>query len=162
LADLDLLRGARAPLFDRFGDEDGAGAAVFLAWHPARRDGMGLSLSALEQSIGRELERLLNTRCAASLAQLATRTRSVLDYGLPDYSVLHTADLVHQRQLAALVRDTVAAFEPRLRDVTAEVALVPNSRHALEVAVSGRVLMADQLEPVSFRISVHPENRIDE
>jgi type VI secretion system lysozyme-like protein len=154
VADLDLLRGARAPLFDRFGDEDGAGASSFLPGRPARRGGFGLSLSALEDSIATELDRVLNTRCAASLAQLATRTRGVLDYGLPDYSALHTADLAHRRLLAELVCDAVAAFEPRLRDVQVEVEPMPNSRQALEVVVCGRVLAADGLEPVSFRVSV--------
>jgi type VI secretion system protein ImpF len=154
LADLKLLRGVRAPLFDRFGDEDGEGAASFLAWHPARRDGLELSLSALEHSIGAELERLLNTRCAASLAQLATRRRSVLDYGLPDYSALHTADVEHRRQLSALVLDTVTAFEPRLRDVQVDVEPAPNTRHALEVSITGHIAAPGRLEPVNFRVSV--------
>lgn len=154
MADFKLLRGARAPLFDRFGDEDGEGGAAFLPWHAARRDGGGLSLSALEHSIATELDRLLNTRCAASLEQLATRPRSVLDYGLPDYTSLYTADLRHRRQLGELVRETIAAFEPRLRDVQVEVAADVNSRQALEVAISGRVLAADRLEPVSFKVSV--------
>lgn len=154
MADLKLLRGARAPLFDRFGDEDGEGAVSFLSWHPARRDGIDLSLSALEHSIGAELERLLNTRCAASLEQLAGRTRSVIDYGLPDYSALHTADVEHRRQLSALVQDTVVAFEPRLRDVQVEVEPTPNTKHALEVSISGRIAAPGQLEPVNFRVSV--------
>lgn len=151
MAGPDLLRGARAPLFDRFGDEAEADGA-FLPWHAARHGGR--QLSALEGSIQRELERLLNTRCAASLHQLAGRRRSVLDYGLPDYTSLHTADLAHRRQLEVLVRDTVLAFEPRLRDVAVEVQPQANSRHALDVTVSGRVLAAERLEPLSFRIAV--------
>jgi type VI secretion system lysozyme-like protein len=154
VAGLKLLRGARAPLFDRFGDEDGEGGDAFLAWHAARRGGAGLSLSALEQSIAIELDRLLNTRCAASLEQLAARPRSVIDYGLPDYSALHAADLKHRRQLGELVRGSIVAFEPRLRDVQVEVEPDPNSRQALEVVVSGRVVADDRLEPVHFKVSV--------
>lgn len=162
MADLDLLRGARAPLFERFGNEEGEGGAAFLAWHAAGRDGEAASLSALELSIGAELDRLLNTRCAASVEQLAGRTRGVLDYGLPDYSTLHTADLEQRHRLAALVRDTVAAFEPRLRDVQADVEALPNSRHALKVAISGQVLVAGRLEPVRFRLAVHAERHQEE
>jgi len=154
VADLKLLRGARAPLFDRFGDEDGEGGAAFLPWHAARRDGAGFALSALEQSIATELDRLLNTRCAASLEQLAARPRSVIDYGLPDYTTLHTADLKHRHQLGDLLRDTVAAFEPRLREVQVEVELDPNSRQALRAIVRGRLLAAGRLEPVSFNVMV--------
>lgn len=154
MADLKLLRGARAPLFDRFGDEDGEGGDAFLPWHAARRGGGGLTLSALEQSIALELDRLLNTRCAASLAQLAQRPRSVLDYGLPDYSALHTADLQHHHQLQRLVHDTIAAFEPRLRAIQVVIAADRNSRQALDVAVSGHVVVAERLEPVSFKVAV--------
>lgn len=156
MADLKLLRGARAPLFDRFGDAEGEGGAAFLPWHAAR-GGASLTLSALERSIMTELDRLLNTRCAATLAQLAGRRRSVLDYGLPDYSTLYTADLTHRRQLGDLVRDTIAAFEPRLREVQVDVAFNPNSRQALEVGVSGRLLAEGRLEPVSFTVSVREE-----
>ncbi|WP_051294185.1 type VI secretion system baseplate subunit TssE [Pseudoduganella violaceinigra] len=154
MADLKLLRGARAPLFDRFGDEDGEGGSAFLPWAAARRGGGGLTLSALEQSIATELDRLLNTRCAASLEQLADRPRSVIDYGLPDYTALHAADLKHRRRLGDLVRDTVAAFEPRLREVQVEVEVNPNSRQALQVAIEGRVVVDGRLEPVSFKVSV--------
>jgi type VI secretion system lysozyme-like protein len=150
VADLKLQRGARAPLFERFGNEDGEGGDAFLSWHAAGRGG----LSALEASIGYELDRLLNTRCAASLEQLAQRVRSVLDYGLPDYSSLHTADLKHRLQLSDLVRDTIVAFEPRLREVEVDVALDANSRHALDVAVTGRLVAEGRLQPVSFRVAV--------
>jgi len=154
MAGLDLVHGARAPLFERFGDEDGEGAASFLPWHPARRAGAGMGLSALEESVWRELDRLLNTRCAASMEQLAGRTRGVLDYGLPDFSTLYMADLGQRRRLEELVRDTVSAFEPRLRNVEAVVTPSANSRFALDVAISGQLLAPGRLEPVSFRISV--------
>ena len=150
MADLKLLRGARAPLFERFGDEEGEGGDAFLPWHAAGRHG----LSALERSVAQELDRLLNTRCAASLEQLATRPRSVLDYGLPDYSPLYSADIKHRRQLSDLVRDTIVAFEPRLREVAVDVVLVANSRHALEVSVSARLVAAGRLQPVSFNVAV--------
>jgi len=150
VADLKLLRGAPAPLFERFGDEDGEGGAAFLSWHEAGRRGP----SALQSSVGQELDRLLNTRCAASLEQLATRPRSVLDYGLPDYSALHTADLKHHHQLAAMVRDTIVAFEPRLREIQVEVTPDVNSRQALAVTVNGHLVAAGRLEPVSFNLAV--------
>lgn len=152
MADLKLLRGARAPLFDRFGDEDGEGGGAFLPWSPSRRN-----RPALEQSIGAELERLLNTRCAASLAQLAGRKRTVIDYGLPDYATLHTADIGHRRQLATLLRDTITAFEPRLSDVQVDVELDMNSRHGLTAAISGNIRVAERLEPVSFKVAVKEE-----
>lgn len=157
MATLDHLHGARVPLFDRFMPDGGGGrgGVSLLEWHAARQDGMEHAASPLERSIERELIRLLNTRCPCSLAQLATRERSVVDYGLPDYSSLYTANLDDQKRLAALVRDTIAAFEPRLREVQVDIARIPNSRHALRVAVGGLVLIEGRLEPVRFNVSAN-------
>lgn len=160
MATLDHLHGARVPLFDRFhpDGEGGRGSASLLEWHAARQDGMERAASPLERSIERELSRLLNTRCPCTMEQLATRERSVVDYGLPDYSALYTANLDDQKRLAMLVRDTIAAFEPRLREVRVEIARIPNSRHALRVSVGGMVLIEGRLEPVSFNVSANGEN----
>jgi len=158
LANLQQVRGARAPLFDRFGAA-GEGASPLLDWAPARRDGDDVVLSALERSIGQELARLLNTRCGATLAVLATRERSVIDYGLPDYATLYTNNVDDQRRLTALVQDTIVAFEPRLRAVRVTVELLGNSRHALRVLVDAQVLVHGRLEPVSFRVGAHDEGR---
>ena len=156
MADLQQLRGARAPLFDRFGAA-GEAAPPLLEWAPARRDGNGVALSALERSIGQELSRLLNTRCGATLAALAGRERSVIDYGLPDYATLYTNNLDDQRRLTALVHDTIVAFEPRLRAVQVQVELLGNSRHALRVLIDAQVLVQGRLEPVSFRVGAHDD-----
>lgn len=157
MAALDHVRGARVPLFDRFHPDAGGtpGAATLLAWHAPCEDGAGPGPSPLERSIERELARLLNTRCACPLQELATRERSVLDYGLPDYSALYTSSLADQQRLAALVRDTIAAFEPRLRSVEVELARIPNSRDALRVSVSGTVLVGGRLEPVRFNLNAN-------
>lgn len=157
MGDLSSLEGVRPPLFERFGGAE-AGPA-FLPWHAARRDGMELALSSLERSIGAELGRLLNTRCAASAAQLAGRERSVLDYGLPDYSAFYTGSVEDQRRLRALVQSTVEAFEPRLRELEVEVALPGNSRQALDVTIRARVMLEGTLEPVSFHVVAQSERR---
>ncbi|MES2317740.1 MAG: type VI secretion system baseplate subunit TssE [Pseudomonadota bacterium] len=160
MATLDHLRGARVPLFDRFHPDGkgGRGGPSLLEWHAARQDGMEYAASPLERSIERELSRLLNTRCACTIEQLATRERSVVDYGLPDYSALYTANLDDQKRLAALVRDTIAAFEPRLREIQVEVARIANSRHALRVSVGGMVLVEGRLEPVRFNLSANGDS----
>ena len=156
---LDHVYGARVPLFDRFHPEDDSarGEASLLAWHAPAQLGAERSMSPLERSIEQELGRLLNTRCACPLDELARRERSVVDYGLPDYSALYTANLVDQQRLAVLVRDTIAAFEPRLREVKVELTRIPNSRHALRLVVSGMVLIEGRLEPVRFNLNANDE-----
>lgn len=159
MATLDLLHGARVPLFDRFlpAGQDTHASGSLLEWRAVRQPGQGGESSPLERSIERELGRLLNTRCACPLAELATRERSVVDYGLPDYSTLYTANVDDQKRLAVLVRDTITAFEPRLREVAVEVSRIANSRCALRVAVAGKVLVEGRLEPVIFNINANEE-----
>lgn len=159
MAALHRVQGARAPLFDRFGAAGGGAAAPLLEWHDARRVGQDIEASPLELSIGRELGRLLNTRCGATLAQLAGRERSVIDYGLPDYSMLYTEHIDDRRRLTALIRDTIVAFEPRLREVDVRVELLGNSRHALRVYVQGMVAVHGQLEPVSMQVGANLEGK---
>src|SRR5476649_1293162 len=101
-----MVQGARATLFDRFG-EPADGASTLLAWQAPHQHGLDYVVSALQASIGRELGRLLNTRCDVPMAELAGRTRSVIDYGLPDYSSLLAASVDDQRRLSQLVHDTI-------------------------------------------------------
>jgi type VI secretion system protein ImpF len=145
------------PLFDRF-HPDGEGGSSLLGWHAARQEGEQRALSPLERSIEQELSRLLNTRCAVPRAQLALHARSVVDYGLPDYSDLYTANLDDQHLLARLVQDTISAFEPRLREVKVALQRIPNSRQALRVDVSGMVLVAGRLEPVRFNLNANADS----
>jgi len=152
---LNHVLGGRVPLFERF-HAQGESASV-LAWHAARRDGIEVDLSPLERSIEQELSRLLNTRCACPLAVLATRERSVIDYGLPDYTALCTGSSGDRQRLVELVRDTIVAFEPRLRNVQVEISMMPNCRHALRVDVGGMVLIDGRLEPVRFNINANHE-----
>lgn len=155
---LKHILGGRVPLFERFHAErfhaQGGGASI-LAWHAARQEGTEVALSPLERSIEQELSRLLNTRCACPLALLATRERSVIDYGLPDYTALCTGGSADRQRLVELVRDTIAAFEPRLRNVQVEIAMLPNCRHALRVGVGAMVLVDGRLEPVRFNIGAN-------
>ncbi|SHH10119.1 type VI secretion system baseplate subunit TssE [Massilia sp. CF038] len=150
---LNHVLGGRVPLFERFHAR--GGDASVLAWHGARQDGTEVNLSPLECSIEQELTRLLNTRCACPLAVLATRERSVIDYGLPDYSALCSGSSADRARLVSLVRDTIVAFEPRLRQVEVEIALLPNCRHALQVGIRGAVLVNGRLEPVRFNLSAN-------
>ena len=159
MAALHLVQGARAPLFDRFGAVGEGAGAPLLEWYDPRRVGQDVAAPALALSIGRELGRLLNTRCGATLAQLAGRERSVIDYGLPDYATLYTDHLDDRLRLTQLVRDTIVAFEPRLREVEVRVELLGNSRHALRVYVQGMVVVHDQLEPVSLQVGANLEGK---
>jgi type VI secretion system lysozyme-like protein len=142
------VEGGRALLFERLTDEDPrspAEEARPFRVHETRE---------LKESVRRELARLLNTRCSVSTRQLGARTRSVLDYGIPDFSSLSALSGDDQNRLASLVEQTVAAFEPRLRDVRVSVAGVRPDDRALVLSIEATLVLGTHAEPVSFPLLV--------
>lgn len=134
--------GARALLFDRFflPEEEAAGEE-----EPVRV----LDREGLRASVHRELRRLLNTRCPVPAAVADSRPRTVLDYGITDFSHLYTRDASARAQVAAAVERAVAAFEPRLRNARATV-LDGGSERGLRVRIDALLVVGDIMEEVSF------------
>jgi len=80
-------------------------------------------LRALRNSVRRDLENLLNTRVQwhtwpDNYAELA---QSLLNYGLPDFSVMVVDSEEGREQLCKVVEDTIRRFEPRFVDVEVSV-----------------------------------------
>ncbi|HSU13842.1 type VI secretion system baseplate subunit TssE [Longimicrobium sp.] len=139
------LRGARALLFERLVDMDHRSRGE---QDPARV----LDPQELRVSVRRELERLLNTRCALAAEVLETRERTTLEYGLPDFGHLQTRDTGAHKLIAEEVRRAVAAYEPRLKQVTVAVerSAGPDEERRLTVRVDAMIVVGDVMEPVSF------------
>lgn len=140
--------GARAPLFDRLTDLDPRSQTEP---RPLRT----LNRRELRASVRRELERLLNTRCSIPLPLLYERERSVVDYGIPDFTFLSPQNPDDQRRLAWVLSRTVAAFEPRLRNVRVTVEGAAQNPRALLVRLDGDLVVESITEPVSFPAVVY-------
>lgn len=141
-------QGVRAPLFDRLAASmDGVAEGA-----DGRRAPRVLDRAGVLASIGRELNRLLNTRTPLDANALGRRPRGALDYGLPDLSLFWPFDTDSQTRLAGLIAETVAAFEPRLRNPRVTVERVGNERSRLRAIVSGGFGLDGMVEPVSFPI----------
>lgn len=140
-------RGARVPLFDRLVDLDPRSATEPEPLRVLDRDG-------LLESVRREVGLLLNTRCALTLEELAGRERTALEYGLPDFSHLHTRDPRAHHALADRIRETVAAYEPRLRQVRIAVEPLRNSQRELLARVDALLVVGDVTEAVSFPVAI--------
>ncbi|MET0398949.1 MAG: type VI secretion system baseplate subunit TssE [Longimicrobiaceae bacterium] len=140
-------RGARAPLFDRLVDLDPLSKTEAEPLRVLDRDG-------LLASVRREVGRLLNTRCTLTLEELEGRERTVLEYGLPDFSHLHTRDPRAHEALAERIRETVTAYEPRLRQVRIAVEPLRNSQRELLVRVDALLVIGDVTEAVSFPVAI--------
>ncbi len=138
---------ARAPLFDRLTDLDLRSPREP---HPFRT----LTHKELLDSVQREVETLLNTRCPLRLDELVERERSVIDFGAPDLSWAGPLSTEDQRRLSVLLSQTIGAYEPRLREVRASFARYDPSTHTVHLSVNA-VLVVDELgETFSFPIAV--------
>lgn len=139
----------RALLFDRL--------SVTLDENPATQSGY-IGLDDLKRSIIEQLNYVLNTRTAPSLADHtagagAARSLTVLDYGIPDFSAWSVGDTSKMRMLVRSIEQAVATFEPRLRAVRAE--LVGANSSSLEQGVQIRLSGQLHVEPLTDNVKLY-------
>jgi type VI secretion system protein ImpF len=139
------IRGAKALLFERLVDEN---PAVQREAQPFRI----YDVAGVRASVERELIRLLNTRCPLPASAVDERDRTVLDYGIPDFAYMAASSGTDVQQLARILERTIAAYEPRLKEV--HVSLEPASRNNAGVVgtISGILVVGSVNEPVSFPV----------
>ena len=102
-----LFPGGPIPLFDKLDQR---------AAPPGHEAGQGLSADGVEASVERELQRLLNSRSLIGLSEFTSAPRTVLEYGIPDYTALSVRSDTDRAQIAAAISYAIAQFEPRLRN----------------------------------------------
>lgn len=102
-------------LFDRLAEEGGASIG-------------------LAESVRDELSRLLNTRLAS---RPASTQRTILDYGVADWTAASPQDDDERRRLIREVAAAIRAFEPRLRLVAVTLQPVAPAATALRLVIEG-------------------------
>jgi type VI secretion system protein ImpF len=155
--------GARALLFERLVDVE-----------PERKEEpfRVLSRKELRRSVSRELGRLLNTRCPVPLRRLGEEARTVINYGLPDFTSLSPQNAGDCQLIAGIIAETVTAYEPRLRNVRVRVEHFEDEERTLHIAIDGD-LVTDTVvevhshsehssagEPISFPVVLHSRTGI--
>jgi type VI secretion system lysozyme-like protein len=146
------IEGGLALLFERLVDEHFDTDTVELS--PLRVH----DVTELKESVRRELERLLNTRCSVPSQLLGTEERTTLNYGIPDFSSLSAHSGDDQRHIAEVVATTIMAFEPRLREVYVEAERAERDVHSIRLRLEARLVVGTHAEPVSFTLHVHPKS----
>lgn len=113
--------------------------------------------AGLRQNLRRDLENLLNTRRSwlPTPAHLPELARSVIGYGLPDFSVQEMTSGDNTSWLCGEIARTITRFEPRLGRVQVHLQdhlhSNPDSNNRLLHLRIDAVLLTDaQPEPVSF------------
>ena len=111
------------------------------------------SVRLLKASLRRDLEWLLNTRRIPEAADdtLAETSKSLFNYGLPDFSAMSLQSGRDRNKLLREVEAVVQMFEPRLRDVRVRMVEPPNTTtRAMSFQIEGMLVMDPAPEQVSF------------
>lgn len=136
----------RLPLIDRLIDRD------------PRRDREGrprrmASTGELKRLLRRDLEWLLGTRWAMG-ARESGEDRTVLEYGLPDFSARSPSNHQVQREIAREIRSAVEAHEPRMQDPEVAVGEHPTAPGMVKATIHGTLVTETVREPVSFPFEI--------
>jgi type VI secretion system lysozyme-like protein len=145
--------GVRALLFDRLADERHPDP-----YDPAPPPDRLLDREALRRSVGIELDRLFNTRAPVDADTLDQRRRSSVDYGIPDLSLYAAHDPIMVARLAKHLTVAVEIYEPRLLEPMVTVVPSPERAGRLIAEISGRLVLDDEIEAASFRLTLGGED----
>ena len=107
-------------------------------------------VTALRESVQRELSRLLNTRSPALGGPMDERDRTVIDYGIPDFSHVGPASTTDLRHLAQVLEQAITAYEPRLQQVHITLETAKSSQSVVRGAIAASLVVGTVNEPVSF------------
>ncbi len=142
--------GARVLLFDRLVDTEPDKQKEL---RPLRT----LDKQGLKQSIRRELGRLLNTRCPIPLS--SPQERTVVNYGIPDFSALSPQNSSHCAKLELSIRDAIVSYEPRLVDVKVSVDPATKDERSLNARIDAKLQLETIREPVAFTVVVKRDEK---
>lgn len=144
------MKGFKPGLLDRLMDE-----------RPDASAGAPLSAEQLKDSVARDLEALLNTRLAfdpAILHGYPEARGSLLHYGLADFAGYCLTSSIDRAALCTSIQDAIEAHEPRLRDVSATLDVVPGSVNRINFVIHARLAVGSGSETVNFNAVLQPSS----
>ena len=147
------MNGFSPGLFDRLLGEHQNSAVA--------RHGNGLSLEQLKDSVARDLEDLLNTRCAFPeelLHAYPECARSIVNYGLIDFAGMCLSSSEDRARICASLKITIERHEPRLRGVQARLAREAGGINRISFAISATLAGLPVVETVSFDAVLQPSS----
>lgn len=110
------------------------------------------NLREAKASVARDLEAMLNTRQEAlfPLPPELEASRSLICYGLPDFTALSLLNLGDQVRICQSVEQTIALFEPRLKQVQVAIEPPRDNDRALRFRIDALLQVDPVREPVVF------------
>lgn len=110
------------------------------------------SLRELKQSVRRDLEWLLNTRCHTMDfdEKLDEIKKSILYYGLPDFSGVSVKNYNEQKRLTIAIENAIKYFEPRFINLKVTLEPMDNLDRQLKFHIEASLDIEPTPEPVAF------------
>jgi type VI secretion system protein ImpF len=116
-------------------------------------------LADLKQSLRRDLENLLNSRCRCLLwpSDLAELDKSLVNYGVPDITGADLGAAKGREQFCRTVQGVLRQYEPRFKTVTVQMLANPDPLdRTLNFRIDGLLYADPAPEPVVFDSSMKP------
>ena len=129
---------------------------------PAQRDESAPSrsrgLRALKAALWRDMNALLNTKRREEEIpeQYAETARSLLTYGLPDFTAYSLKSPADQNRLRRAIEAAIRRFEPRLEKITVTIELPDETDPSMRFRVEALLQVEPAPEPVSFETVLAP------
>lgn len=110
------------------------------------------SLDQFKHSVARDLEGLLNTRRDAltEIEGWPELDKSVLAYGLPDFSNLSATSETDRAKIRGSIEKTIALFEPRLHQVQVHLRVQEGNSAEFGFYIEAMLQVDPVPEPVAF------------
>ncbi|MBV7535527.1 type VI secretion system baseplate subunit TssE [Duganella sp. sic0402] len=120
-----------------------------------------MSLEQYKDSVARDLEDLLNTRCALSeelMRAYPECTRSIANYGLMDFAGLCLSSAEDRNRVCAALKAAIERHEPRLRNVQARLERDAGAINHISFSIYGTLAGLPFTEAVSFDAVLQPSS----
>ena len=119
----------------------------------------GLSVQELRESVASDLEDLLNSRMAQlgkAVEDFPLAKRSILQFGILDFVGLSTANPADRDKICRSIEQSIAAHEPRLKQVKVEMLMEGHNMGALCLSIQAYLNIHPLYEPVIFDALLKP------
>lgn len=112
----------------------------------------------LKQSVKRDLEWLLNTRCHLEMLDenLEEVPRSLALYGLPDFTGVSVKSHIEQKRMTEAIENAIRIFEPRFKNLKVTLEPVDNIDRQLRFRIEATLDIEPTPEPIVFDSVMEP------
>jgi type VI secretion system protein ImpF len=119
------------------------------------------NLRGLIRSVHDHVEALLNTRWRAigGVDEQNELDRSLINYGIPDFSTISVASPEGQERFKSLVEAAIRLHEPRFLDVNVEIVEKDDGNRTLHFRIGGELHAKPDHTHVTFDLTLDPTDQ---